>query len=333
MIKKGTGLAVSFYPTGFAMGGDTSHVSIRILSDGSAEVFFGTTDCGQGLATVLCQVAAEELGIPVDMVRSFNLDSDLAPYSAGAVASRGAYSDSIAVSMAAKDVKKILTECVAEQLDVEPEKIVMDNMAFYVSDNNKKSVSYQDAVWFAIHQQGRNLLGRGEYIGEVSIPDPETGACIPFRTLAWSASVADVEVDTDTGIVTVKKVVSAYDVGRALNPQIVKSQINGGTVMGMGAAIMEELYPFYPEMTWQARSFGDYCIPNTTDLPEMETIILECNSTDNEYGAKGVGEMTPNVVCPAILNAVHNAIGIRFTSVPLSPSKVLAALEAQTANV
>jgi CO/xanthine dehydrogenase Mo-binding subunit len=134
-------------------------------------------------------------------------------------------------------------------------------------------------------------------------------------------------VDTETGEVDVLRLVSVYDVGRAINPLLVEGQIEGGAVMGMGAALMENLYPYYPSLDWAPRTLGEYVIPTAMDVPDIEEGILECPSTENVYGVKGIGEMTSNPPSPAIVSAIHDAIGIWFYEVPVTPEKVLKALE------
>ncbi|UCF95738.1 MAG: xanthine dehydrogenase family protein molybdopterin-binding subunit [Desulfobacterales bacterium] len=121
--------------------------------------------------------------------------------------------------------------------------------------------------------------------------------------------------------------VAAYDVGKAINPLLAEGQIQGGTMMGLGAAIMENLHPYHPSLDWQPQTIGDYVIPTAVDLPHMETEILECPSTEGPYGAKGIGEMTANTPGPAIVNAIHNAVGVWINALPVTPEKVLRALD------
>jgi CO/xanthine dehydrogenase Mo-binding subunit len=121
--------------------------------------------------------------------------------------------------------------------------------------------------------------------------------------------------------------VSAYDIGKAINPLLVEGQIEGGIVMGIGDALMEHLYPYYPSLEWQPETFGDYVIPTAVDVPELEQEILECPSTNGPYGAKGFGEMTANLPSPAIVNAIYDAVGVWIDDLPATPQRVLRALE------
>jgi len=327
MKKRGTGIAAALYPTGASKGGDVSEAIARVNSDGSAEVFFGTTDLGQGIQTIAAQVTAEELGIPYNQVRVCNRDTDVAPFSTGAVASRAAYSDSIAISAAAREARDILFSAASSKFEVNKEDIDCKEGVIYCKKEPGKHLTIGEVANYAIHTLGIMVVGHGSFIGELSSPDPETGACNPFRTLAWCAMIAEVEVDTDTGEIKVLKLVSAYDVGKILHKGMVKGQIVGGAIMGIGAALMEHLYPYYPKLDWGTRSLSEYVLPTAVDIPAIDVEILECPSVDNVYGVKGVGEMTANVPSPAIVNAIHDAIGVWFNEIPVTAECVLRALE------
>jgi CO/xanthine dehydrogenase Mo-binding subunit len=327
MKKKGIGIAVECYPTGASKGGDLSQAMVKIKSDGSVNLYFGSPDLGQGCQTVMAQVAAEELGVRYDQVRVYNRDSDNTPYSFGTGASRVTFCDSNAIAQAAREARAILFEVVAPDLKASPEELVAADGAIFVRDDPKRSVPIGRAAFKAIHVMRKLVVGRGSYMRAVSEPDPETGACDPFCTLAWGAVLAEVEVDTETGEVDVLRLICIYDVGRAINPLLIEGQIEGGAVMGMGAALMENLHPYYPSSDWVPRTLGEYVIPTAMDIPDIEEEILECPSTENVYGVKGIGEMTANAPSPAIVNAIHDAIGIWFYELPVTPEKVLKALE------
>jgi CO/xanthine dehydrogenase Mo-binding subunit len=327
MKKRGIGIAVDCYPTGASKGGDLSQAMVRIKSDGSVTLYFGSPDLGQGSQTVMAQVAAEELGIKYDQVKVYNRDSDNTPYSFGTGASRVTFYDSNAVAQAAREARAILFEVAAPDLKASPEELVAADGAIFVRDDPKRSIPIARVAHKANHVMRKQVVGRGSYMRAFSEPDPETGACDPYATLAWGAMLAEVEVDTETGEVDVLRLVCVYDVGKAINPFLVEGQIEGGAVMGMGAALMENLYPYYPSLDWVPRTLGEYVIPTAMDIPDIEEEILECPSTENVYGVKGVGEMTSNPPGPAIVNAIHDAIGIWFCELPVTPEKVLKALE------
>jgi CO/xanthine dehydrogenase Mo-binding subunit len=327
MKKRGIGIAVDCYPTGASKGGDLSQAMVRVKQDGSVDLHFGSPDLGQGCQTVMAQVAAEELGIRYDQVKVYNRDSDNTPYSFGTGASRVTFCDSNAVAQAAREAKAILFEVAAPDLKASPEELVAADGAIFVRGDPKRSVPIARVAHKAHHVMRKLVVGRGSYMRTASEPDPETGACDPYCTLAWGAMLAEVEVDTETGEVDVLRLVCIYDVGKAINPLLVEGQIEGGAVMGIGAALMENLYPYYPSLDWAPRTLGEYVIPTAMDIPDIAEGILECPSTENVYGVKGIGEMTANPPSPAIVSAIHDAIGIWFYEVPVTPEKVLKALE------
>jgi CO/xanthine dehydrogenase Mo-binding subunit len=149
----------------------------------------------------------------------------------------------------------------------------------------------------------------------------------PDSTEAHACTVAEVEVDTETGQVKVLSLKSIYEVGRQVNPALVEGQIRGGSFMGMAHALYETIQPYYPEVDHMPTSFSEYVIPGPLELPEIESRVLEYPSVNGPYGVKGVGEMTANSPIPAIINAIYDAVGVRITELPATPEKILRALE------
>jgi CO/xanthine dehydrogenase Mo-binding subunit len=327
MKKKGKGIAVGLYPTGFTGGGDPSHAIIKIKPDGTADLIVGSTDVGQGCKTVLAQMAAEELGIGYDQVNVLNRDTDTCPHCAGTIASRVTYMTGNAVVNAARQVRSILFEVAAEDLNVSPKDLVAQMGKIFVRGSPERCVDIDGVANKAMYELGKALIGHGYFMRPVSKLDPATGKIDPFTTLAWTAVQAEVEVDTETGVVDVLKLTSVVDAGKAINPMLVEGQIEGGAVMGMGAALMEHLHPYYPALKWQPENLGDYVIPTVMDVPELVDKIYECPSTGGPYGVKGIGEFTANAPSPAIMNAVYDAVGVWIDKLPITPERVLRALD------
>ena len=327
MKKRGVGIATGYYPTGMTGGGDSSQAIVKIQLDGSADLIIGSCDIGQGAKTVLAQIAAEELGIEYEQVKVINDNTDTCPACFGTFASRVTYVAGNAVVQAAREAQKMLFEMAAPILQASVEDLESADGKIYVKSNPESSITIADVALTATFNLRKLIVGRGHYMRDHSMPDPETGACDPAATIAWTAIFAEVEVDTDTGVVDILKLIAAYDVGKAINPLLVEGQIEGGTIMGLGAAIMENLYPYYPSMDWQPQTIGDYVIPTAIDVPPMETEILESPSTEGPFGVKGIGEMTANAPSPAIVNAIHNAIGVWIDELPVTPEKILRALD------
>jgi CO/xanthine dehydrogenase Mo-binding subunit len=212
------------------------------------------------------------------------------------------------------------------------DQLVLAEEKVFVGEDPERSVSIGQLVGKATFALGTTIVGRGAHMREPSAVDPETGETNPFPTLARTAVMAEVEVDTETGEVEVLQLVSAYDVGKAINPLLAEGRIDGGAVMGLGAALMENLHPYYPSLEWQPETLGDYVIPGPLDVPEVESAIYERPSLEGPYGAKGIGEMTANAPAPAIVNAVHDAIGVWVHELPMTPERVLRALAEQEAE-
>jgi CO/xanthine dehydrogenase Mo-binding subunit len=191
----------------------------------------------------------------------------------------------------------------------------------------QRSISVMDVALAAHFKQGRTISGRGIYMKPKSTPDPETGEMDPDSGHAHACTVAEVEVDTETGVVRVTRLVSSYEVGRAINPAMVQQQIFGGAFMGMAHALYETTAPYYPDPENAPKDWSEYILPGWGELVDMDSIILQRPLESGPCGAKGVGEMTANSPIAAIVNAVADAIGVRITSVPITPEKVLRALD------
>jgi CO/xanthine dehydrogenase Mo-binding subunit len=328
MKKRGVGIAAAQYPTGLAGGGDVSQAYVKVNPDGTADLFIGSVDIGQGSKTVLAQMAAEELRIPYEQVRVHNQGTDTSPICFGTFASRVTYATGNAVVEAAREARSILFEAAAPSLQATPEALDAADGKIFVRDDPSRSIGFRDAANMANIFMKKMIVGQGLFARDHSATDPDTGACDPFCTMAWAAQLAEVEVDTDTGQIEVLRMVSAFDVGGAINPMLLEGQIEGGAVMGMGAALMEDLYPHYPTPEGQPTNLNTYVIPTAVDIPKkMESVIVECPSTAGPYGAKGIGEMTANVPAPAIVSAIHDAVGVWIDEIPVTPERLLRALE------
>jgi CO/xanthine dehydrogenase Mo-binding subunit len=324
---RGRGIAAVNYPTGMNLGGDPTQALVFCQPTGTFGVKLASTDLGQGLKTVIAQIAAETLGVPLESVVVDTGDTDSAPHCMGTFASRGTHRVGNAVIMAAQEARRAMLEVAAEELEVAPEDLEVSNGEIYVRGVQQKSISVFNTALAAHFKHGRTISGRGIYLKPKSEVDPETGACDPDSTEAHATTVADVEVDTETGHVRVLRLASAYEVGRQVNPKMVEGQIIGGAVMGAAHALMETVFPYYPSQEHHTGGFGEYLIPTALDVPEIQSVVLEYPSSNGPYGVKGVGEMTANSPIPAIVNAVYDAVGVWITDLPVIPEAVLRALE------
>ena len=181
---------------------------------------------------------------------------------------------------------------------------------------------------------GELISGEGTALKPYATVDPETGqvTIAPHSAISYAACVADVEVDDETGQVRVLRMSQVYDVGRAINPTMIEGQIEGGAVMGLGLGLLENCYPYYPGVEHRGGQFGSYLAPSMEGLPDLETIIIQNPSADGPFGAKAIGEMANNAQPPAIAAAVHDAVGVWITELPITPERVLRAIDARAAG-
>ncbi len=321
---RGRGMAAVNYPTGMNLGGDPSQALVHATTTGTFVVSLAAVDLGQGLKTVMTQICAEAIGVPVENVIIDTGDTDTGPHDMGTFASRATHRVGNAIILAAREAREALMAVAAEELEAGADDLVTDGKGnIHVVGVPGKSISVVDIALAAHFKHGRTISGRGMYLPTRSFPDPKTGKMSPANTYAHACTVAEVEVDTETGEVTVLSLKSAYEIGRALNPSMVEQQIVGGAWMGMSHALYETTEPYYPDRTHGPRDFNEYLMPGPGDIPAFESVVLERPSTDGPYGAKGVGEMTANSPIPAIANAIYDAVGVRVDSLPITPEKVL----------
>ena len=327
---RGTGIAAVNYPTGMNLGGDPSQALVHATTSGSFVVSLSSTDLGQGLKTVIGQIAAETLGVEFDEIVIDTADTDTGPHCMGTFASRATHRVGNAVIAAATEARRSLLEVAAEELEASVDDIEMDGHGnLLVRGVPSRSVRVADIASLAQFKYGRTIAGRGAYMKPKSSVDPETGAMDPDSTEAHACTVAEVEVDTETGEVAVLSIRSAYEVGRQVNPALVQGQIVGGAWMGMSHALYETTAPYYPAVEHNPSTFSEYLMPGTLEMPEIECVVLEVPSSNGPYGVKGLGEMTANSPIPAIVNAIYHATGVRIDDLPVTPEKILRGLEAQ----
>jgi CO/xanthine dehydrogenase Mo-binding subunit len=325
-LLRGRGIAAVNYPTGMNLGGDPTQALVHATTVGNFVITLSSVDLGQGLKTVLAQIGAETLGVPFDTVRVDTGDTDTGPHCMGTFASRATHRAGNAVIQAAEEAKRVMVEVAGEEL----EDLELDGEGgIRVIGSPGSSISVQDVALAAHFKHGRTISGRGMYMKPKSELVPETGEMDPDSTEAHACTVADVEVDTETGHVRVLRLASAYEIGREINPALVQGQIRGGAWMGMSHALYETTAPYYPAIDHAPGDFNHYLMPGPLDLPEIDAVVLEMPSSNGPYGVKGVGEMTANPPIPAIANAVTDAIGVQITDLPITPEKVLRALESK----
>ncbi len=331
--RRGKGIAAMWKAPAMPPNAGSSAV-VKLTEDGKVIVEVGGQEIGQGSFTVAAQIAAAALGVPFEWVRVAGpVDTKYSPYEWQTVASRITWSMGNAIVAAASDARKQILELVAQAWNenVEDLDIVDGNVISYKSEESR---SLKDLVIYGLPRpdgkgwMGGPIVGRGSFMPTyITGLDPETGqgerAVAHYTT---GAQAVEVEVDMDTGRVTVLRAVAAFDVGRAINPEAVKAQMEGGMIQGISTALFESLK--LKDGIPQNSSFVDYRIATSTDVPlELETIIVEVPQDDGPWGARGVGEHAMVPTIPAIANAIYDAIGIRVSEPPFTSEKVYLAMQ------
>jgi len=325
---RGKGMAAINYPTGMHLGGDPTQALVHATTSGNFVVTLSSVDLGQGLKTVMAQIAAEAIGVPIESVIVDTGDSDTGPHCTGTFASRTTHRAGNAVVMAAREARKAMLEVAAEKLEASPDDLETDAAGnIHVKGVKEKSISVAEVAGAAHFELGKTISGRGIFLKPASGHDHDTGECNPDSTEAHACTVVEVEVDTETGDVEVLDIKSAYEVGQAINPKLVEGQLVGGAWMGISHALYETTAPYYPEVDPSPGDFQSYMMLGAGDMPPIETVVLGRPTETGPFGAKGVGEMVANGPIPAIVIAINNALGTNICEIPVTPEVVLRALD------
>jgi len=326
---KGIGLAGSAYISGAGLPiywNEMPHsgAEIRIDRGGGVTVMCGTAEIGQGSDNMLASVAAEALGILPSDVHVVSGDTSLAPVDLGSYSSRVTFMAGNAVKDAAMKLRALLFAAASEKLGTPVAQLLAAYGRIYDRHDPEQFVTFADAAVLAESKHG-TLVAAGSYKPPKGIGGSFKGAGVgPTPAYSYQAAVAEVSVDLETGTLTVDKVTTAHDCGRALNPANVEGQIEGSAYMGYGEIIAEE--QIFRGGLHKKPSLLDYKLPTSLDTPALEAIVVESVDAEGPFGAKEAGEGPLNPVIPAIANAVYDAIGVRFDETPITPEKILDAL-------
>lgn len=314
------GFASAFKNTGLGGGADdTSAAEVELYEDGSLQVRSAAAELGQGLVTIMQMMVAEEFSLPPSRVRVLVMDTDLTPNGGPTTASRQTYVTGNASRLAAQTLRNAIAAAMAEKYDQPPEKIRFSEQGVHVNGHviplgqvaaEMRALGNAPRVLYEYHAPATEPLGQG---GDMHI------------AFSFASQAAEVEVNTLTGEVRVLRVISANDVGRAINPLGLQGQVEGGVVMGLGHALLENFITKdgYVVTDRMAR----YRIPSIMHTPEITSIVVEDPTKDGPYGAKGVGEIVCIPTPPAITNAIYNATGVRLDSLPVDQEKLLMAIK------
>jgi len=328
-LGRGVGLAGASFPSGVS---NMSHISsgavVQLGRDGAVNVLSGAADIGQGAETVISQIVAEELGVRLEDIRITAADTGITPLDPGTFGSGVTVRAGNAARLAALSVKQKLFNLIADKLQADAADLDARDRKIFVKGSPDKSMTLAQALkTYQYADLPMPIVGRGSWMAPASEPTTlfkENGNFSP--NYSFMTQAADVEVDLNTGKVKLLRMVTAHDCGRPINPMLVEGQLEGSVVGGMGQALYEHVIVEKGQV--MNPSFLDYGFPTFLEMPEIDAIEVETDDPIGPYGAKEAGEGTQLSPAPAIVNAIHDAIGVDFLELPITPEKILDALEA-----
>ena len=324
MKKRGRGIGVSFYGTGYGNGfPDVSKAKVILHEGGKVGIYVGGTEVGQGAKSALLQIGAETLSVSPEQVLLISEDTSLMPDSGTAAASRQTYNTGNAVKKACENFKNRLIVVAQEELELNSTHgLKVEKGEIYLEFFPDKRISFKE---LADKYGDGSIQVEGEFIAQTVEMDLETGQGAPYWPYTFNACGIELEVDTLTGQVEILNAVFAQDVGKAINPHLVEGQMDGGFAMALGYALFEDLKLDRGHI--KSNKFSRYLIPTAMDMIDVENIIVEDPESTAPYGAKGIGEPVMIPIAPAILNAIYDATGVRIKELPVTPEKLRKALD------
>ena len=331
MIKKGRGVAVCIYSLTVMNAPNPSSAYVVMREDGSINVQIGTVDIGQGSNTAIAMMVAEYMTIPVERVNVYSADTAATPYDFGTLSSRLTFVGGRAVLAACEQLLGVLKDAAAKHLGTRADRIYAEGGFLKDKYDIRKMLPIAAAASISQFAHRKLPMGMGEFY-PFNIPVNAEGQGEPSESFYYHGTVADVEVDTETGVVEVKKIYAAVDCGKAINPGIVEGQVEGGAMQAVGWALREDMYPYGTgaagaheefDPDFRPLNLSDYAIATTMDTPEIHAAYVETHDGEGPFGAKAAGEIAANSAAPAIINAIHDAVGVWVTDLPATPEKVL----------
>jgi len=313
-LRRGVGVAGMWYGCGNTSLPNPSTVRIGLKRSGRIALHQGAVDIGQGSNTIVTQICADALGAPIERFDLLSGDTSITPDCGKTSASRQTLVTGKAAQMAGEKLRRAMLK-LAGACDCAT--VLFNDGGVTVRDGDKSHVlALRD---LPLDNYGYVITSEATFDPPTS-PLDENGQGVPYAVFGFGAHMAEIEVDTELGTVRVLKVTAAHDVGRAINPTLIEGQIEGGVAQGLGMALMEEFFP------GKGENLHDYLIPSAGDIPPVESILIEDPSPIGPFGAKGIGEQAVIPTAPAILNALHDAVGIRLRRIPATPDRVRAAI-------
>ncbi len=334
-LPKGSGIGIgaNFFVSGagwhFHYDSNIPHstVTMEVNDNGGVTLLTGASEIGQGIETVLTQIAAEELGVNVEDIRIIAADTGVTPVDLGSYSSRVTLMAGNAAKMAAKNIKEKLLKVAADMLEANPEDLEARERKIYVKGSPERGKSFVEVVRAYLRDTNTPIIGNGYYYPPAAefVLNLTTGEISFSPTYSFGAHSALVKVDMETGEVKVEKIIAAHDCGVAINPMGVEGQIEGSISMAFGQALLENFWFDGGQML--NPSLLNYKLATSLDMPETKPIIVESDDPEGPFGAKEASEGVLIPTMPAIANAVYNATGVRIKELPITPEKILKGLE------
>ncbi len=325
---RGIGIGCNSVQTGFPLGiRGGSQAIIKFNEDGGATVISGVVDTGQGNDNMLVQIAAEELGLPMEDIQLISADTEITPTDAGCYSMVSTFAGGNAVRLAAQDAKRQLFEIASEMMGAEPEDLVARDGQILIQGESPMGVPIRKVIRKGLIQD-KPIMGRGHYSPHVDhtrewIKNPQGQLSEAF---SFGTTVAEVEVDPETGQVKVLEVTAAQDCGYAINPMVVEGQFEGGIAMGGQGGVLTEGHQWEGGHMFNP-TYAEYKIPLACDMPKINPIIVESADPNGPYGAKEAGMSIAMSAAQAYCNAICNAIGTWIVELPFTPERILKAIE------
>jgi len=313
-VRRGVGVAGMWYGCGNTSLPNPSTIRVGLKPDGRVALHQGAVDIGQGSNTIVTQICADALGAPMDVFDLVSSDTSITPDAGKTSGSRQTVVSGKAAQLAGTELRRAIVRMVG---CCDCASVSFGHGLITVTEDGKRHV-------IQLGDRPRDeygyVLTREATFNPPTCALDENGQGIPYAVYGFGAHMAEVAVDVELGTVRVLKITAAHDVGRAINPTLVEGQIEGGAAQGLGHALMEEFFP------GKGENLHDYLIPTAGDVPPVESILIEDPSPVGPFGAKGIGEQAVIPTAPAILNAIHDAIGVRIHRVPATPDRIRSAI-------
>jgi putative selenate reductase molybdopterin-binding subunit len=309
--RQGVGMALSLHGN-YALNNGTSGAMIKLNEDGSFDVFAGVSDSENGASTLLTQIVAESIGVPIETIILHISQTDTAPTDIGENASSALYLSGGAMKKAAEQIRRQLLAVGGRMLNIMPENLKIANG--FVTASGVQSLSMEQIAEYSLYTENRHIMTTASWK-------------MPYTPITFAAQGVEIEVDTETGSIRILKAVVAVDAGRVINPQILEGHVQAAVAQGLGGGLVEEVL-YDQKGALLTTNLADYHIYSTLDMPEVQTYLVETVDPAGPFGAKVVADAPLYGMAPAIANAVADALGIRMRQAPLTPERILRAIHA-----